>query len=68
VLKADTHRSRERNKVEALYRLQVLIRHALVPRKQRRPTAPGRKAKEQRLRQKARRSQIKAQRKAVRSD
>lgn len=65
VLKAERFRSQERNRADALARLQVLVeKSALVP-KFRIPTKPGRAAKERRLTQKAGRSAIKSARSKV---
>jgi len=59
VIKAQNHRSQEKNRIEALSRLAELIRGALrVPRK-RIPTKPGRAAKERRLETKKQRGSLK---------
>jgi ribosome-associated protein len=59
VIKAQNHRSQEKNRAEALSRLADLVRSALnVPRK-RIPTRPGRAAKERRLDSKKKRSSLK---------
>lgn len=52
VIKAQTSRSQERNRADALARLQALIRRAAVMRKKRRPTRPTRGARERRLNEK----------------
>jgi ribosome-associated protein len=60
VIKARRHRSQELNREDALRRLQALIDEAApvpVPRK---PTRPGRAARERRLVNKARRGEVKA--------
>ena len=55
VIKAQNHRSQDKNRSEALARLTELIKAALqVPRK-RIPTKPGRAAKERRIESKKRR-------------
>jgi len=55
-------RSRWRNREDVIARFQELLRWALRPRKKRQPTQPSRAAKERRLAQKRRRSEIKHQR------
>jgi ribosome-associated protein len=59
VITAQTHRTRERNRAEALARLVDLIRRAAVAPKPRRPTRPTLAAKKRRLEGKKRRSVIK---------
>ena len=59
IIKAQNHRSQEKNRAEALSRLAELVKGALrVPRK-RIPTQPGRAAKERRLETKKQRSSLK---------
>ena len=59
IIKAQNHRSQEKNRAEALSRLAELVKGALrVPRK-RIPTQPGRAAKERRLETKKQRSPLK---------
>ena len=59
VIKAQNHRTQDRNRSEALARLSGLIKDALrVPRK-RIPTRPGRKAKEKRMDAKKKRGSLK---------
>ena len=65
VIKAQQHRSQERNREEALSRLQAMVKSAGVLPKKRRPTKPSKGAKRRRLERKARRSQIKSLRKKV---
>jgi ribosome-associated protein len=52
VIKAQNHRTQERNRQEAVQRLQELIRGATRQPRKRIPTRPGRAAKERRLREK----------------
>ena len=60
VIKAQQHRSLEKNREEAIARLQALVgRAATVPRK-RKPTKPTRASRERRLEAKTKRSRIKA--------
>lgn len=60
VLKAQQHRTQERNRAEAVERLQALVAAAAVRPKVRRPTRPTRSAKRRRLEGKKRRGEIKA--------
>jgi ribosome-associated protein len=63
VITAQRHRTRERNRVDALERLLALIREAaLPPPPKRRPTRPTRGSKERRLEGKAQRSDTKRMR------
>jgi ribosome-associated protein len=55
----DSHRSQHRNREEAVERLTALLVEALRPRKERRPTRPPARAKEQRLEEKKRRGEVK---------
>ena len=59
VLTAQRHRTRERNRADALERLVELIRRAAVPPKPRKPTRPTLASKRRRLEEKKRRSGIK---------
>lgn len=63
VLSASEHRSQTRNRKAALGRLQNLLREALRPRRQRKPTTPSRAAKERRLAAKRHQAERKALRK-----
>ncbi len=58
------HRSQEANRQAAVERLQELLREALAPEPIRRKTRTPRAAKEQRLREKKRRGEIKRRRQA----
>jgi ribosome-associated protein len=60
VIKAQTFRSLEQNRAEALRRLEVLIAAAALVPGVRRPTRPGRAAVERRLAGKTHRAAIKA--------
>ncbi len=60
IIKAQEFRSLEKNRAEALRRLQELVDNAAFVPKKRRPTRPGRGAVEKRLESKARRGSIKS--------
>jgi ribosome-associated protein len=59
VIKAQSYRSQEKNRAEALLRLQSLIRDAIVTRKKRLATKPSRTAKRKRMDSKSKRGQLK---------
>lgn len=59
VIKAQRYRSQEKNRDEALERLQMLVKQAAVSRKKRIATKPGKSAKRKRLDSKTRRGRIK---------
>ena len=65
VIKAQSHRSLERNRAEALARLQSLVAAAAHLPKARKPTRPTRSSKKKRLESKKRHSQLKALRSRV---
>ncbi len=65
VIKAQQHRSLEKNRAEALERLQALLDAAAQLPRTRRPTRPTRASKERRLEGKSQRSGIKAGRAKV---
>lgn len=60
ILKAQTHRTQERNKEEALQRLHELVEAANYVAKVRYPTKPGKGVKMRRLEGKTQRSEVKA--------
>lgn len=62
VIKAQQHRTQERNRAEAMLRLQQLVTEVSVVPKKRRPTKPTLGAKKKRLESKTRRGQIKSMR------
>jgi ribosome-associated protein len=62
VIKAQNHRTQEKNRAEAVERLRQLILAATRVRRKRIPTRPGRAAKERRLEGKKKRSEIKKMR------
>ena len=65
VIKAQTQRSQERNRQDALDRLKEMVAKAAVKRTVRKPTRPTRASKQKRLQQKLRHSRIKAYRRRV---
>jgi ribosome-associated protein len=64
VIKAQAHRSLERNRAEAIARLQALVAAAAHVPKKRRPTRPTFSSRQKRLEGKRKRSQIKAMRRS----
>jgi ribosome-associated protein len=60
VIKAASHRTREKNKEEALARLAELIRSVLHTPKKRRPSRPSRSARQKRMDAKTKRGKTKA--------
>ncbi len=59
VIKAQIHRSQDKNRTEALSRLQTLIKSVAVVRKTRRPTKPSKGAKIRRMESKTKRGRVK---------
>lgn len=59
VIKAQQYRSQEKNKEEALQRLQELLRSVAVTRKKRKPTRPTRSSQKKRLDSKTLRGAVK---------
>ncbi len=68
VVNASSTRSRARNRERARERLAELVREGLSVRRSRRPTRPGRAARERRLEGKRQRGQVKRGRGPVRED
>jgi ribosome-associated protein len=62
VIKAQNHRTQERNRAEALERLQELVRRASQAPRRRIPTRPTRAAKRRRVEDKKKRGELKKQR------
>jgi ribosome-associated protein len=62
VIKAQTHRSLERNREEAIARLHSLVAAAAHRPKKRKPTRPTRSSRLKRIESKKHRSRLKAQR------
>lgn len=59
IIKAQNHRTQDKNRAEALSRLTDLVKNALWPPRKRIPTKPGRAAKEKRLDSKKKRGSLK---------
>ena len=68
VIKAQRFRSQEKNRDEALARLEALLKRATGSRKKRIPTKPSKSAKRKRLDSKSRRGKIKALRSRITAD
>ena len=68
IIKAQEHRTQERNRQAALDRLVELVRRATLRRKPRIPTRPGKKAKKKRVDDKVRRGAVKRLRGKPHSD
>jgi ribosome-associated protein len=68
VIKAQRFRSQEKNREDALKRLQELIRPVTVIQKKRQPTKPSRNAKRRRMDSKTRRGQLKSLRGRIDQD
>ena len=68
VIKAQLHRSQEKNRHDALMRLKALILKATAVQKKRRATKPTRSAQRKRLDKKSQRGKLKSLRSRVNSD
>ena len=68
VIKAQRFRDQEKNREDALVRLQAIIRKSLHQPKKRVPTKPSRAAKRKRVDDKTRRGKLKAMRGKVKRD
>lgn len=66
VIKAQTHRSQEKNRMEAMLRLQELVDSVAVLPKHRRPTRPTRNSQRKRLERKTTHGDLKRMRGKVR--
>jgi len=60
IIKAQQHRSQEKNRADALSRLQELIRAVMVVQKKRRPTRASLGSKKRRLESKSKRGKLKS--------
>lgn len=68
VIKAQEHRTQERNRRAAIQRLTELIQSVLVEKKPRKKTLPSKRAKKKRIDTKRRQGQLKQSRSRVRDD
>ncbi len=68
VIKAQRYRSQEKNRSEALSRLQALVKSVALPRKKRKPTKPTIGSIKRRVDSKTRRGQLKGLRGRVDAD
>jgi len=66
IIKAQSHRSQEKNKADAVQRLHELVAQAAQVPEPRRPTRPSRISQRKRLQGKAQRGEIKSMRGKVR--
>jgi ribosome-associated protein len=67
IIKSQQYRSQEKNREEAIRRLQVLVRSVLKEQKKRRPTSPTPSSQQKRLEGKSRHGRIKTLRKKINS-
>lgn len=65
IIKAQQYRTQEKNRADALERLRHIIQRALIRRKKRKPTRPGKKAVRRRLDAKTRQGRLKRLRRKV---
>ena len=65
IIKAQEYRSQLKNKEDALNRLKILIKSAMVVKKKRKPTKPTASSQKKRVDNKKKRSQVKNNRKNV---
>ena len=64
-IKAQQHRTQERNREDALDRLRTLIQSVAIPRKKRKPTKPTKGARDRRIEQKKRQGRLKTLRRTL---
>lgn len=64
-IKAQQHRTQERNREDALERLCALIQSVAIPRKKRKPTKPTKGAQNRRIERKKRQGRLKTLRKTI---
>lgn len=62
VIKSQRYRSQDKNRLDALEKLAVIIRKALIEKKPRKLTKPSKRSREKRLDQKVRRGRLKESR------
>jgi len=66
VIKAQQYRTQERNRLDALQRLKILVQSVMTEPRRRIATRPSRAVKRKRLEEKTRRGQLKSLRKKIR--
>lgn len=64
-IKAQQHRTQERNREDALERLRLVIQRVAIPRKKRKPTTPTKGARDRRIESKKRQGRLKALRRTL---
>jgi ribosome-associated protein len=64
-IKAQQHRTQERNRQDALERLRLLIQSVTMPRKLRRPTKPTKASEKRRVERKKRQGRLKTLRRSL---
>jgi ribosome-associated protein len=64
-IKAQQHRTQERNREDALDRLRVLIQSVAIPRKKRRPTRPTKASQNRRIESKKKQGRLKTLRRTL---
>ncbi|MEK9142244.1 MAG: alternative ribosome rescue aminoacyl-tRNA hydrolase ArfB [Nitrospirota bacterium] len=64
-IKAQQHRTQERNREDALDRLRLLIQSAAIPRKKRRPTKPTKGSQNRRIESKKKQGRLKTLRNSL---
>ena len=64
-IKAQQHRTQERNREDALERLRLLIQSVAIPQKKRRPTKPTKGSQNRRIEGKKRQGRVKALRRTL---
>ncbi|MGQ0555695.1 MAG: alternative ribosome rescue aminoacyl-tRNA hydrolase ArfB [Nitrospiraceae bacterium] len=64
-IKAQQHRTQERNREDALERLRLLIQSVAIPHKKRRPTKPTKSSQNRRIEGKKRQGRVKALRRTL---
>jgi len=64
-IKAQQHRTQERNREDALDRLRLLIQSVAIPRKKRKPTKPTKGSQNRRIEKKKRQGRLKQLRGAI---
>ncbi len=60
IIKAQRYRSQEKNRTDAMLRLQALLQRAALPVKKRKATAPTKSSKVRRIKSKVKRASVKA--------